>query len=60
VVRHADKGQRSRTREGVSEGSSLCICDAPRRQRSKIEDEDEFEMSEMVRQQFLQIYSQFY
>jgi hypothetical protein len=26
----------------------------------KIEDEDEFEMSEMVRQQFLQIYSQFY
>jgi hypothetical protein len=25
-----------------------------------VEDEDEFEMSEMVRQQFLQIYSQFY
>jgi len=27
---------------------------------AKIEDENEFEMSEMVRQQFLQIYSQFY
>src|SRR5580704_17794387 len=29
--------------DDVSEGSSLCICGAPRRQRSKIEDEDEFE-----------------